>query len=51
MLDLRQSDRDAATADTDDAPRIKETLSGESTSSDLGTWQTNRISLPSLSMT
>ena len=51
MLDLRQSDRDAATADTDDAPRIKETLSGESTSSDLTTWQINRTSLPSLSMT
>ena len=50
MLDLRQSDRDAATADTDGAPRIKKTLSGESTSSDLVTWQTNRTLLPSLSM-
>ena len=51
MLDLRQSDRDAATADTDGAPRIKKTLSGESTSSDSITWQINRTSLPSLSMT
>ena len=50
MLDLRQSDRDAATADTDDAPRIKETLSGESTSPGLGSWQTSRTSLPLLSM-